>query len=241
MILLQTVGTAAFALAQNPTDTPSTSPGTFSKPQADTTSAPPRQAGSAIPATLAKSVDSKKVKAGDPIEAKTAVPLTSNNLQIPHGSKILGHITEAKSKAKGDTQSTLAFAFDKIVLKDGKEVPFRAVAQAIGPQPRLNADAIPESEPAGPNSPNSGLRSAGVTRTPGDRPTPPTGNPSAADSGALENQTSNAAGLPSNAIGIVGIKGLTLTSQADTSTVSSDSKSVKLEEGSQLLLRFVGQ
>ncbi len=233
---------AALSIAQTTPDPQSTGPQSANKmaaPQADSASSTQRPATPAIPATLAKSVDSKKAKAGDVIEAKTSVTLSgASGTQIPAGAKIVGHITDAKAKSKGDPQSTLTFAFDKIVLKDGKEVPFRAVAQAIGPE--LSMSGSPLSDADAPQQPASGTRAAGPTAGAG----PGSAGDAASPSGTpqdMENQSSNSARLPQNAIGVVGMKGLTLSSQADASVISSDSKSVKLDEGTQLLLRFVRQ
>ena len=102
----------------------------------------------AIPATLAKSVDSKKVKAGDEIDAKLSVSLTG-----PSGTTNSGGLEnrrthhDAKSKAKGDSAIELAFAFEKIVLKNGQEMPLQAVPQAIGmPANAADAAAFPKAD-----------------------------------------------------------------------------------------------
>jgi len=216
------------------------------KPQADT-AATQRSAGPAIPAQLAKSVDSKKVKAGDEIDAKTTVGMSAaNGLQVPEGSKIVGHVTDAKAKSKGDPESSLTFSFEKIVLKDGKELPFRAVAQAIGPGQNAANAAFPES--GGPNASQanngmSGGNSPAVGNGPGGNTGGTTGNPgaSAATPQGVASSSSAPGQLSANATGVVGIKGLTLNSESSSSKISSDSKSVKLDEGSQLLLRMIPQ
>jgi hypothetical protein len=47
--------------------------------------------------------------------------------------------------------------------------------------------------------------------------------------------------LSQNSTGVIGIKGVNLTSQSGSSIISSDSKSVKLDSGTQMLLRVVQQ
>lgn len=243
---------AAPLLAQTTSDpqppgAASSSANAMAMPQSDTASAAQKPTGTAIPALLAKSVDSKKAKAGDPIEATTSATLTSpQGGEIPQGSKILGHITDAKAKSKGDPQSSLTFAFDKIVLKDGKEVPFHAVTQALGPEQSMaaissaeNGDAsgtAPIVAPMGAGRGVSGNTASTSTAGRGGAPGVP-----ANSSPDMANQSSNSAHLPQNAIGIVGMKGLTLATQADVAVISSDSKSVKLNQGMQLLLRPVQQ
>lgn len=212
------------------------------KPQAETANPPQRPQGPAIPATLAKSVDSKKVKAGDPIEAKTDVSMSNaSGVQIPQGSKIVGRITEVKSRSKGDAELSLTFSFDKIVLKNGQELPFHAIAQAIGlPQSSAQA-AFPEN--GGPASqPGQGGGGQSGMRAPGATP-----NTAGADnSGAAQAQpgtagSGNTGMLPENATGAVNLKGLTLTSQNNESVVTSSSKSVKLDSGTQMLVRVLPQ
>lgn len=245
---------ATLAFAQTVPDAQS-SPGSSSsaqtanpaaQPQSDSPAAQ-RVSSPAIPATLSKTVDSKKVKAGDPIEAKTAIGLTSGNgVRIPAGTKIVGHIKDAKAKSKGDPESAIAFSFEKMILKNGQEIPFPSVAQAIGAQSNANdnsAAAFPES--AGPNAQarSNGPGASGApaaTSTPaGASPASPEGS-AGVSQGTMGASTGNSP-LPQNATGVVGIKGLTLNSQAAESTISSDSKSVKLEEGTQLLLRSTPQ
>lgn len=216
------------------------------KPQTDT-AATQKPVGSAIPAQLAKSVDSKKMKAGDEIDAKTTVGMSAaNGLQVPEGSKIVGHVTDAKAKSKGDPESSLTFAFEKIVLKNGKEVPFRAVAQAIGPGQNAAAAAFPEN--GGPSIPpaNNGM-SGGNSPAMGNGKSAGTGG-TAGNSGASaavpqDDATKNPAParLSENSPGVVGMKGFTLDSESSASKISSDSKSVKLDEGTQILLRMIPQ
>ena len=71
--------------------------------------------GTIIPAELAKSVDAKKAKPGDQVVAKTTQDMLANGrVVVPRGAKILGHVTQAKAREKGETESTLGIAFDKI-------------------------------------------------------------------------------------------------------------------------------
>ncbi len=89
-------------------------------------------AGTIIPAELSKAVDAKKAKAGDKIEAKTPVDLLSHGkIVIPKNTKIIGHVTEAKAHSKQSPDSMVGIAFDRISMKDGREVPIQAAVQAI--------------------------------------------------------------------------------------------------------------
>lgn len=215
---------ATFATAQTTPDA-NPSPSGMQKPQADSASTAQQPAGPAIPATLDKSLDSKKVKSGDEIVAKTSVGLTSAaGVQIPEGSKVIGRIADAKAKSKGDPESTLTFSFEKIILKNGQEIPFHAVAQAIGMGQNPAAAAFPES--GGPNSQTAsngmkGGASPSVGSGPGSSGSSSTGASSATPQGVAV-QDNSGGRLSANASGVVNIKGLSLESQASQSIVSSD-------------------
>src|SRR5207245_4939351 len=74
--------------------------------------------GTIIQAELSKSIDAKKAKQGDQVSAKTIEDVRSNGkVVIPKGSKLIGHIMEAKASTKEDSNSNLAIAWDKAVLK----------------------------------------------------------------------------------------------------------------------------
>ena len=88
--------------------------------------------GAAINAELTAPVDSKKAKPGDPVAARTTEPTKSNGKTvIPKGSKLVGHVTQASARAKGDSESALGIVFDKAILKNGEEVPLNVAVQAV--------------------------------------------------------------------------------------------------------------
>jgi hypothetical protein len=234
---------AALATAQTTPDATAPASG-MQKPQADSANTAQQSVGPAIPATLDKSVDSKKAKSGDEIIAKTSVGLTSAaGVQIPEGSKVVGHITDAKAKSKGDPESTLTFAFEKIILKDGQEIPFHAVAQAIGVGQNPAAAAFPES--GGPNSQTAsngmkGGASPSVGSGAGSSGGSSMGASSATPQGVAV-QDNSGVRLSASATGVVNIKGLSLDSRLSQSIISSDAKSVRLDSGTQMLLRVISQ
>ncbi|HTW30615.1 MAG TPA: hypothetical protein VMD76_02990 [Candidatus Sulfotelmatobacter sp.] len=89
-----------------------------------------------IPALLDTTLDSKKQSSGGQVEAKTVADLKlSDGTDIPKGTTVIGHITDAKAKGKGDAVSTLTIQFDKLTLKDGKTVNIEGHLRAVGPNP----------------------------------------------------------------------------------------------------------
>jgi hypothetical protein len=162
-----------------------------------------------IPAPLASSLDSKKLKAGDEVILKTTAKLSlKDGSTIPRGTKVVGHVTEAKARSRGDTQSSLAITFDKLDLPDGTTMTISGVIRAIGPDLR-------DAPTTGGGVDYTDLRGATFAPTVGipGRSVPQ---------------------LNEESVGVVGIKDLQLAADG---MLSSDSKSVKLESGSQVLLQ----
>ena len=88
--------------------------------------------GAEVNATLNAPLDSKKCKPGDQVTAKTSEAVKSSGRTVfPKGTKIVGHVTRASSRAKGDSESAIAMVFDKAILKNGEEVPVNLEIQAI--------------------------------------------------------------------------------------------------------------
>jgi type IV secretory pathway VirB10-like protein len=80
----------------------------------------------------------KKLKDGDTVVCTTVSALHSGSgMMIPSGSKVIGHITQAEARSKGDSQSSLAMVFDKIQMPNGTAIPMKGTLQAIGPSLRL--------------------------------------------------------------------------------------------------------
>src|SRR5713101_2507744 len=88
--------------------------------------------GSAINAELSSPVDSKKAKPGDAVTARATEATKANGKTvIPRGAKLMGHVTQASARAKGDSESALGIVFDKAILKNGQEVPLNVAIQAL--------------------------------------------------------------------------------------------------------------
>jgi len=171
-----------------------------------------------IPVTLAKAIDSKKLKEGDEISAKTVVALrSSSGVTVPLGSNVIGHVTQAKARSKGDSESSLGIAFDKIELPGGKDMPIKGALQAVGPNP--SAGSGPDTGAAGGNSLNVGNGSTAAA------------GPSL---GLQAGQQGGGKILNPKSTGVVGIKNL----QLDNSVLTSTGKEVKLDQGSQMMIKI---
>jgi len=208
-------------------------------------------AGTIIPAELSKSVDAKKTKPGDKIEAKTSVDLLSHGkVVIPRDTKIIGHVTDAKGRTKESPDSMVGIAFDRMSMKGGQELTMQAAVQAIG-RP-LQSAAFPENAPM--NNNGGGMPPAGAPPQAGGQTggsMQGSGSPSAAantsqfpagSAAGNSSDVTNAGNTPVAPLGptsqgVVGMNGLSLNASGQMSVVSSNSENVHLDSGTQLILR----
>jgi len=206
--------------------------------------------GTAFNAALNSSLDSKKSKPGDAVTAHTTENVKSQDKTvIPKGTKLVGHVTKASARAKGDAESELAIVFDRAILKNGEEAPLHvaiqamAAAQTAASAPDADLNATGSVAGSAMDSGMGGSRGAlgGVASTAGSAAGAVT-NTGATAGGAgdavLRSTTStttgvagssrdavgglNAAGeLTSNSRGVFSMNGLNLNSAASNGTEGS--------------------
>jgi hypothetical protein len=219
--------------------------------------------GTAMNAALSQPVDAKKNKAGDPVTAKTTEAAKSDGkVVIPKGSKLIGHVTECKPRSKEEKESALGIAFDKAILKNGEEVPLNVTIRAVAAAQTAAGGSIGSDDLSAGGGAMGSARASGGGALGGVRSTAgaATGavTNTAANAGGVANSavssTVNAAGaargavgglnaagqLTSNSQGVFGLEGLNLNGAAASSTqgslITSTSKNVHLDSGTQLLL-----
>jgi hypothetical protein len=201
---------------------------------------------------LSAPIDSKKAKPGDPVAARTTEPSKSNGKTvIPKGSKLVGHVTQASARSKGDSQTALGIVFDKAILKNGQEVPLNVAIQALASaQSAATANAgndLAAAGGAGAYAGGSGRAAGGgalggVTSTAGgalNSTAHSATNTVAGSKGAVGGL--NAAGqLTSSSQGVFGLQGVNLSSAttdaAQGSLITCTGKNLHLDSGTQLLL-----
>jgi hypothetical protein len=219
----------------------------------DATVASQLQSGSSIHATLEKPVDARKNKPGDQVLAKTSEDVKSDGkVVIPRGSKIVGHVTEARAREKGQAESAVGVIFDQAVLKDGSHMPLSLTVQAVG-SGATTAQAQDDSlMSSGDTAAMGSVNGAGssMTRTGGGlvggvRSTTGSLVNTASSVGGAAASTAAGAGagasssLNSNSRGVVGLRGLNLASSASSSNsgmFTSQNSNVHLDSGTQMIL-----
>lgn len=202
--------------------------------------------GTLVNAELTGSLDSKKVKAGDAVNARTVSDLKTNDGRtvLPKDTKIVGHVTQASARSAEQPESSLGLVFDKAILKSGQEIPLNAAVQAVGAPPASYFDnQAPAGGPSGgsrPTSPGGGVQSGstasrggsinGASSTPNGIGDPSVGaNPP-------ETGNANAGQWDANTRGVVGLRNLSLNTEGQGSVIKSTGKNVKLDKDTRLLL-----
>ena len=216
-------------IAQQTTSTQQPGAAVAQSPAAQTAAAtnPDYAIRGAFPASLMKGVDSKKLKDGDPITCKTVAELHSRSgMTIPIGSKVIGHITQAQARSKGDPGSSLGMAFDKIQLPNGKEVAMKGVLQALAPGA---ANSGPDTGAAGGGTIGNG-RGANLSTM----PPPSQGSITGPNSGVHPIDSGSRPLLTADSKGVLGFPNLQMEKEGVLTTTG---KEVKLDTGTQMLIR----
>jgi len=222
--------------------------------------------GTTVNAVLAKPLDSRKSKPGDPVEATAAQDVKSDgNVVIRKGSHLVGHVTEVKSKGKGEANSSLGIAFDHAVLKNGQQVPMNSVVQALAAAQTSSVTSLGDDNfgAAGGGTlaggggvvsrggATSGGLLGGVSSTAGAA-TGAVGNVGGGATGVVGSSAGSTlsggavhGALSSTSTGVIGLKDLSLagaaTNATESSIITSPAKSVHLDSGTQMVLRVVNR
>jgi hypothetical protein len=238
------------------TTAPRTATAPLENPQTAAPSSQPERAtlriapGSVIPVELTKSIDAKKAKTGDEIEARVTQELKgeTSEVVVPKNTKVIGHITEAEVRNKDQKESQVGIAFDYAIMKNGDHVPLSAIVQAIIAPPNSTPDnGNAGSETVGQPASPSGV--GGIGGNSNGRPgmataAPPQSLGASATSGdastGVQTGTNSHEPITENTQGVVGLSNLKLSIAGNTSQgsiVGSEKSNVKLESGTLMLLK----
>src|SRR5229473_1731784 len=219
--------------------------------------------GTAFNAALSSPIDSKKCRPSDQVTAHTTEAAKSEGKTvIPKGSKLVGHVTQASARAKGESESALGIVFDKAILKNGQEVPLNVAIQAIASAQSgastagsdmdamggMGASAAGRGALGGVGSAtggavgtvtNTAANVGGVASGAANTAANAGGSVAGASKGAVGGL--NAAGqLTTNSQGVFGLSGLNLNAAASNATegsvITSAGKNVHLDSGTRMLL-----
>jgi len=197
--------------------------------QAATAPASPPVGHGAFPVKVTKALDSSKLKEGDTIEVETAGSFKlPNGTLVPKGSKMAGHIVSAKARSKGDSESQLTIAFDKLTVGGGEQLPVKGTVQAVYP---------PAEEPQGPNMATAGTSLGGSVSGGGAGGSLAGVNPggigiTSSKSGSdTQSSSTPQSVIDPKATGVLGVHDL----QLENGVLTSKGKNVKLGSGVRIL------
>jgi|SRR5205807_2391029 len=218
--------------------------------------------GTTFEAALDKPLDAKKNKEGDKVFAHTTQAVKQDGqVIIPKGSKLVGHVTQAKARAKGESESALGIVFDQAVLRNGQEIPVNLAIQAVASAQAAASSSLSEGDAFGTASGMGSGRassSGGVLSSAGSTvggTAGAVGSTVGGTAGATANTAASATGaaagsnlagsLTSSSTGVIGLQGLSLNSELSNATqgslIVSSTKNVHLDSGTRMLLRVQGQ
>jgi hypothetical protein len=187
--------------------------------------------GTELRVELEKTVDAKKAKPGDAVLAKTIDELKSGSQVIaPRGAKVIGHVVAAAPHEK-DAPSRLEIAFDKLEVGNGFEIPTKASIQALE-KPENYAPMGSDDQAGSPPAASGSSRMGGL----GTRGMESSGANSG-NAGTMPTRSAPSKISP-NAQGVIGMSGVSLSAgPAQDSVLTSEKHNVKLESGTQMILR----
>ena len=187
----------------------------------------------AFPVKVTKTLDSSKLKDGDAFEVETAGSFKlADGTLVPKGSKIIGHVVASKARSKGDPNSQLTLAFDRLSISGGKQMSLKGEVQAVFP---------PAEEPMAPNMASAGTSQGGSARgsTVGGGVSSPAGV-SSGGVGVTDSKTGSDTQSSSSAQPVMdpkasGVQGMHDLSLAD-GVLTSKGKNVKLGGGVRIIV-----
>lgn len=182
--------------------------------------------GATLQAELIRGLDARKAKPGDAVVARCQQDFKLHgDILIPRNAKLVGHVVDAQKKGRGKPESTLSIAFDKAIMRDGREIPLTASIQALAP-PSIMAAEAGDTDLRIRNAPVAKPRSSNLF--PGAIPT-------------AKASASTESSLAASTSGVINLRGLQLesnpTSSLAGSVIHSSSDNVRLESGTRLILR----
>jgi hypothetical protein len=195
-------------------------------------------------AVLSKTVETKTAAAGDEITLKTISDVIVDGVVvIPKGTKLTGQISEVAIKSKEQPQTLLALVIDKAVRKDGTQIQLQAIVAAIAAP---NKDSLASDPTYGmmhsnePTMVGSGTRAA--TSSGSLSASSQASSNAAVATAKLKGSLDEPSVLNEDSQGAIGFDGISITwrlmAPPPVTVISTKGKGLKLEAGTQMLLRM---
>ena len=194
-------------------------------------------------AVLNKPIETKTAKPGDELTLRAISDLfVEGDLVIGRGSQLTGHIVEVANKDKDNPASVLAFSVEKVTLKDGTEIPLQAIVAAVAAPRKDSLSTDPTFGMLHSNEPKMVGGTNGATTSGNLSASSKSSSNAAVATANLTGKLTESTILDTNSQGAVDIEGITITwrlmSPPPVTVVSGKGKNLKLETGTQMLLRM---
>jgi len=175
-----------------------------------------------FPVKVTKILDSSRLQDGDAIEVETTGSFKlADGMLVPKGSKVLGHVIAAKARSKGDQDSELTLAFDKLNITNSKQLSLKGFVQAVFP---------PAEEQMGPNMATAGTSQGGSMQGVSPAGIGLTNSKSGSDT---QSSSTPQTVMNMKATGVQGIHDL----QLEKGVLTSRGKNVKLTSGVRMVVQ----
>ena len=203
-----------------------------------------QQAVSTVFAVVVKRVETKSATVDQEFILRTISDvLVDGTVVIPSGSKVVGHLVEVATKGKGSEQSTLAIVIDKAVLESGREIYLKAIIAAVAAPPDGSLPSDPTYGMMHSNEPKMVGTGPSNAARPGElSPSSKVDSTATLNTARINGEMRKGLLLGPDSQGAIGFSGLSLSWRLTTppavTVFSSDRKEIKLEAGTQVLLRM---
>lgn len=199
---------------------------------------------STLIAVLTSSLESRGATAGQEFTLRTLSDVVvDGQLIIPKGSRVLGHVTEAVTKGKDQPQSELWLVLEKAVRRDGSEVPLQGIIAAVAAPQNNSLSEDPTYGMMHSNEPAQSRVGVGAAASSGALSAASKASSTASVATAnLKGEMDKSSVLDENSRGAIGYENLSLAWHLivppPITVVISKGKNVKLQSGTQMLLRM---
>jgi hypothetical protein len=207
-------------------------------------SAANQPAVSTVFAVVVKRLETKSASLDQELTLRTISDVVVDGIVvIPSGSRVVGHVVELATKSKESEQSILAIVIDKAVLESGREIALEAIIAAVA-APR---DGSLSSDPTYGMMHSNEPKMVGTGPSSASRPGELSASSKVESTATLGTARINGEMrkdllLNAESHGAIGFSGLSLSWRLTTppavTVFCSNRKEIKMEAGTQVLLRM---
>ena len=199
---------------------------------------------STVFAVLPKRLELKSATAGQELMQQTISDVMVNGrVVIPRGSKLVCHVSEVTTKGKDEPQSLLAIVIDKAVVSDRLEIPLQAIIAAVAAPQSGSLASDPTYAMMRSNEPKMvSARPSGAAASGELSASSKASSTAAVATAELKGRMDEPSLLNETSQGAVGYEDLSISWHLmvppPVTVFASKGKNVKLEAGTQMLLRM---